>query len=109
MKELKLDESSSPDTKIRAIENYIKTNIYTTEFSNEKLSNLDNIIDEKVASESGTVKLYVAFLNVLDIKYDIILTCSREFMHFDKEFEANIFLQDILLYFPKTKKSCSIV
>lgn len=104
LKELNLDESSSPDTKIRAIENYIKTNIYTTEFSNEKLSNLDNIIDEKVASESGTVKLYVAFLNVLDIKYDIILTCSREFMHFDKEFEANIFLQDILLYFPKTKK-----
>lgn len=104
LKELNLDESSSPETKIRAIENYIKTNIYTTEFSNEKLSNLDNIIDEKVASESGTVKLYVAFLNVLDIKYDIILTCSREFMHFDKEFEANIFLQDILLYFPKTKK-----
>lgn len=104
VKELKIDGNSDLDIKIRSIENYIKTNIFAAEFSSDKLSDLDIIVEEKVASESGLMKLYVALFNELGIKHDIIFTCSREFMHFDKEFEANIFLQDILLYFPKTKK-----
>ncbi|WP_339753146.1 DUF3857 domain-containing protein [uncultured Winogradskyella sp.] len=104
IRELKLEENADLDTKIRAIENYIKTNIFAAEFSSDKLSNLDSIIEEKVASESGLIKLYIAIFNELNIKHNMVFTCSRKFMHFDKEFEANIFLQDIIIYFPKTKK-----
>ncbi|WP_439151624.1 DUF3857 domain-containing protein [Winogradskyella sp.] len=107
IKELKIAEEASLDTKIRTIENYIKTNIFAADFSNEKLSNLDNIIEDKVASESGIVKLYIALFNELNIKHQMVFTCSREFMRFDKDFEANIFLQDIIIYFPKTKKYLS--
>lgn len=104
IKELKIKEDSDLDSKIRTIENYIKTNIFAAEFSNDKLSDLDTIIDEKIASDQGLIKLYVALFNQLDIKHDMVFTCSREFMHFDEDFEANIFLQDILIYFLKSKK-----
>ncbi|WP_299110725.1 DUF3857 domain-containing protein [uncultured Winogradskyella sp.] len=104
VKELNLNSDTDLDSKLRAIENYIKTNIFVAEFSNDKLSDLDTIIEEKVASESGIIKLFIALFKELDIKHDIVFTCSREFMHFDKTFEANIYLQDILIYFPKTKK-----
>ncbi len=102
--ELKIDGNADLDSKIRVVENYIKTNIFAAEFSNEKLSDLDFILKDKVASSSGIIKLYIAIFNELNIKNEMVFTCSREFMHFDKTFEANIFLQDIILYFPKTKK-----
>lgn len=104
IKELNIDTNTDLETKIRVVENYIKTNIYAAEFSNEKLSDLNSIIQDKVASDTGLIKLYIAMFNAMDIKHEMVFTCSREFMHFDKEFEANIFLQDIILYFPKTKK-----
>ncbi|MCB0399854.1 MAG: DUF3857 domain-containing protein [Winogradskyella sp.] len=104
IKDLDIDEKSDVETTIKRIENYIKTNIYAVEYSSDKLSDLDTVLKEKVASNTGLVKLYVALFNELDIKFDIVFTCSKEFMRFDQEFEANIFLQDILMYFPKTKK-----
>ena len=48
----------------------------------------DNIIEDKVASESGIVKLYIALFNELNIKHQMVFTCSREFMRFDKDFEV---------------------
>lgn len=104
IKELNLKDNTDTDTTIKTIENYIKANIFAAKFSNEKLSDLDTIIEEKVASESGIIKLFIALFNVLDIKHEVVVTCSRDFMRFDKDFEANVFLQDIMLYFPKTKK-----
>ena len=104
IRDLKIEDTNDIDTKIKRIENYIKTNIYAVEYSNDKLSDLDNVLEEKVASSTGIIKLYIALFNQLGIKHDMVFTCSKEFMRFDKEFEANIFLQDILLYFPKTKK-----
>lgn len=104
IKDLDIDDKADLDTKIRAIENYIKTTIFAAEFSSDKLSDLETIIDEKVASDQGLIKLYIALFNELGIKLDMVFTCSREFMPFDSDFEANIFLQDIMIYFPKTKK-----
>lgn len=104
IKDLKIEKATDIDSKIKTIENFIKTNIYVAEFNNEKLSDLESIINDKVASQKGIIKLYVALFNELNITHDLVLTCSREFMQFDKEFEANVFLQDFLIYFPKTKK-----
>jgi len=104
IKDLKIKDDADLDTKIRTIENYIKTTFYAAEYNSAKLSDLETIIKDKVASDKGLLKLYIALFNELNIKQDMVLTCSREFMRFDKNFEANIYLQDILIYFPKTKK-----
>ncbi len=89
--------------KIRAIENYIKTNVYLTEIKREDLEDLASIIANKVASESGVVKLYAAIFNALGIKHQIVFTSDRRELKFDKSFEAYNFLQEYLIYFPKIK------
>ncbi|MFT5242745.1 MAG: hypothetical protein ACJA1H_000221 [Glaciecola sp.] len=107
LKNLDFKKEDDLDTKLRAIEAYIKTNIFVAKSSGDKLSNLLDIINDKVANERGAIKLYTTIFNELDIKFEFIYTCSREYMRFDKEFEANNFLQDVLFYFPKSKKYLS--
>jgi len=70
IKEAKTDDVTQ---KIRAIENYIKTNVYVAEVKRDDLEDLGSIIENKVASETGVVRLYGAIL------------------------------QDYLIYFPKIK------
>ena len=107
LKDIDFKEDDDLDTKIRAIEAHIKTNIFIAESGGDKLSELLDIMKDKVANERGITKLYATILNHLEIKDEFVYTCSREYMRFDKEFEANNFLQDILIYFPKTKKYLS--
>ncbi len=100
-----IEDSKNEDLtlKIRAIENYIKTNVFIAEVKREDLEELSSIIDNKVASESGAVKLYSAIFNTLGIKHQIVLTSDRRELKFDKSFEAYNFLQEYLIYFPKIK------
>lgn len=107
LKEIEFKEDEAIDEKIRTIESYIKTNFFITEGSTDQLSSLLDVLKDKVANERGIVKLYASIFNHLKIKFDFIYTCGRDYMRFDKDFEANIFLTDVLFYFPKTKKYMS--
>ncbi len=49
------------------------------------------------------IKLYVALLNAIGVKHEIVITSDREELQFDKDFEAHNFLTDFLFYFPTTK------
>jgi len=84
---------------IRKLEFYIKSNIFITEGGNENLKDINEVIKNKVASESGVLKLYIALFNYLDIKHEMVLTTDRQELKFDKQFEANNFLTDFLIYF----------
>jgi len=54
-------------------------------------------------NEAGALKLYVAILRTLKIKHELVITSDRRQLKFDSQFEANNFLVDFLIYFPKTK------
>lgn len=88
------------EEQIRILERYIKSNIYLADVDNDNLSNLDNVLKDKVADDTGMTKLFIQALNYLDIKYQMVLTCRRDDMKFDKTFESNNFLQEFLIYFP---------
>lgn len=107
LKDVNFDKKASLESQIKAIETYIKTNVYVAEASSDKLSSLEDILKDKVANESGVVKLYAALFKQLGVKFEFVYTCERDYMMFDKEFEANNFLRDLLFYFPKTKKYMS--
>jgi len=107
LKRIDYSDSDSIESKIKTIESYIKTNIYLTESSGEKLSSLEDILKDKVANERGIIKLYAAIFNQLGITSEFVYTCERNYMVFDKDFEANNFLTDLLFYFPKSKKYMS--
>lgn len=90
-------------TKIRALENYIKANIYVANVNREDLEDVSSILDNKVANERGIVKLYLALSKALNIKHQLVYTTDRREMKFDKRFEAYNFLLETLIYFPKIK------
>ena len=90
-------------SKIRRIEYYIKNSIYLSQASSESLSNIQSVITNKIADEVGIMRLYNAIFKNLDIKHNIVITSDRQYLKFDPDFEANCFLTDFLIYFPKSK------
>ncbi|MEO9571129.1 MAG: DUF3857 domain-containing protein [Polaribacter sp.] len=107
IKELELPENADNETIIRKLDFYIKTNLYLQDVYNDELQDLDKILTQKVANESGIIKLYIAVLRTLSIKHELVLTTDRKEMKFDTEFEATNFLTDFLLYFPESNKYLS--
>jgi len=103
LKSIKGSDNEDVVTKVRAIENYIKANIYIGKMSREDLEDISSIIDNKVANQSGIVKLYIAIFKSLGIKHQIVYTTDRRDMVFDKDFEAYNFLQENLIYLTKQK------
>lgn len=93
--------------KIRAIEDYIKLTYYVAEYDNSELTDITKIVTNKIASKQGIVKLYTAILRELEIDCQIVMTCDRFNLKFDKEFEAYNFLVNYLIYFPKLKSFLS--
>ncbi|CAM3313513.1 DUF3857 domain-containing protein [Aequorivita lipolytica] len=91
------------DEILRTLESYIKTNVYLGKGENVG-SDLESVLNQKVASSKGLMKLFISLFNTLDIKHEIILTSDRQDLKFDPEFEANTFLNEYLFYFPKTDK-----
>lgn len=91
------------ESKIRSFDNIIKSSFILSESGEESLKNLEEILEKKVASSTGMIKLYVALLRHLDIKHEIVITTDRQKLKFDKDFEAHNFLTDFLIYFPKLK------
>jgi hypothetical protein len=92
------------DSKIRTIDAYIKQNVFFSEARNESLEDLGNVLENKTTNETGVLKLYIALLRKFEIKNEMVITCERSDLKFDKEFEANNFLVDFLFYFPDTNK-----
>ncbi|WP_203256499.1 DUF3857 domain-containing protein [Hyunsoonleella ulvae] len=94
---------------IRKLELYVKSNIFISEGGSDNLKNLNEVIKNKVANEAGVLKLYTALFKHLGIKHEIVLTSDRKELKFDKEFEANNFLTDFLIYFNAYKTYMSPV
>ncbi|ARV16053.1 DUF3857 domain-containing protein [Polaribacter sp. SA4-12] len=107
IKELELPKNADEESIIRKLDFYIKSNVYSQDVYSEDLEDLDKILTESVANETGVIKLYIAVLRTLNIKHELVLTTDRKQMRFDTEFEATNFLTDFLLYFPKSKKYVS--
>lgn len=97
----KLSKEEDLREKIRDLEYLVKTQFYVAEASGEELGNLESILEKKVASETGIIKLYAAMFGQLGIKHELVFTSDRTELKFDKEFEAQNFLTDVLFYFPE--------
>lgn len=101
--EAHIKESMDIASKIRKLEYYIKTNIYLSEGNAEELSDLEQILDQKVANETGIMKLFTAAFRQMDIPHEIVITSDRTELKFDQKFEAHNYLNNFLFYFPDTK------
>jgi hypothetical protein len=93
------------EDRIKDIENKIKTTIQVNkEGGAESLSQIASILKVKLASHQGMTKLFLGVFDKLKIQSHPVITCSREDIKFDGEFDTWAFLDDYALYFPETKQ-----
>ena len=107
IKQIEFTDKTDEQAVIRDIERHIKTNVYMSDISDPKLSDLGEITTNNVASEAGIIRLYTALFKTFKIKQELVFTSDRQKQKFDKDFEALNFLTDALIYFPKHKRYLS--
>ncbi len=103
IKEAASGKDLDKESLIRKLEFFIKANVFITKDGSENFKDLDEVLTKKIANETGVLKLYLALFKSLNIKHEIVITSDRQELKFDKNFEANNFLTDFLIYFNKTK------
>ncbi|PLX06217.1 MAG: hypothetical protein C0596_17210 [Marinilabiliales bacterium] len=92
------------EQKIRAIEEYVKSNISIFENSVTNNIPLSESWEMKIANEVVATKILANLYRLLDVDVEIGLTCDRFVMKFDSEFELWSFANDYILYFPSIDK-----
>lgn len=96
--------SQHTEARIKNIEQKIKTTVQVNrDQGGESLSQLSNVLKTRVASKEGITKLFFAVFNKVNITCNPVITCSREDLKFDGEFDTWGYLDDYVLYFPDTK------
>lgn len=104
IKTLNDDPSKDQAYRIKNIERKIKTGVRVDKESGDKsLSELELILKNKIASNQGITKLFFNVFNKTGIPCNPVITCSREKVRFDGDFDTWSYLDDYLLYFPDTK------
>lgn len=106
-KEIGTHKLKDDEAKIRAVESYIKRNFYLKEGNSEALSELDAVLDSKLANDKGIMHLFLALFEREEIATEIVITTNRNIMRFDKEFEAFNYLKEYLIYFPSSNSYLS--
>lgn len=86
--------------KVKAVERFVKANIYVEEFNAPELSDLNFIFENKVSGSRGVVRLYANLFKELGIEHHLVLTSERDDIKFDKDFQSWNYLDKYLIYFP---------
>lgn len=94
----------SDEQKIRRIESYLKTHFTVRQDAEgDRYERITGILQFKLASELGMIRLYYTLYDVAGIRTEIVLTTDRFNKQFDGDFDSWTYLQNFLLYFPDTK------
>lgn len=106
LKEIKPDQLNE-ESKIRSVENYIKTKFAFVDNPSPQLLDFEFIYANKVMSEKGAMMLFANIFKKLGIEVELVITANRTEVPFDSDFEAYNFLQETMMYFPKIDKYLS--
>jgi hypothetical protein len=101
IKTIDLKTAVTEEDKIRQVEQYLKTHFQYSDVYIPQYSELDGVLDGKIGTQFGLLRLYAAIFTELDIDHQIAITTNRYDFRFDKDFEAYNFLEEYILYFPK--------
>lgn len=95
-----IGKETNPEEQLRKLDSYIKSNVYQAGGNDDTFEDLEEILNTKVANNTGVMKLYTAAIKALEIDHEMIITSNRQNLKFDPEFEAFNFLDEFLFYFP---------
>jgi hypothetical protein len=105
---LKLQKLTNAEDKLIALENYLKKTIMVRkDVESDMASQVDQILRTRIASEFGIVRVYGAALDIMAIPFQYVLTGDRSNYTLDEKFENWNNADNVLLFFPETKKYLS--
>jgi len=105
LKKIELPDADSEEQKIRKIENYIKLNVKTGEdVAGYDFEDFGKILQNKIATNKAIGRLMCALFQKSDIKFEVVITGSRDEFIIEKAFENWNNAQNIILHFPALKK-----
>lgn len=96
-------ESEDRLTAARQIENYLKTTFFQKAISLDLLERFEFMRNTGMASEAGINKVYLNVYKQLGYDVQLLYTCTRDYMFFDKTFNTYNQLNDAVIYFPEFK------
>ena len=92
------------ESRLRELEYKLKSEIGVTEEYFEGISDLDNILTKKITNETGMIKLMIACLKELKVKFEVVLTSDRQQNPFLTDYEAYNFLDETMIYISEIQK-----
>ena len=101
LKKMKLP-ASDPESKIRSIENTVKSEISISEDINQEMD-LEDVISLKQSGKYNAVRLFAALFRAAEIDFELVMTSDMEVTPFDPEFNSYNYLDEYLLYFPSIR------
>lgn len=107
LKTFKFSKKATDEEKILAIEHYLKTNVAYKEEASPGLNDPAQVVLRKYGNEMGLLRVYALCLYYLEIKHELVISCSRYESEFVAEFEDYYNLDEFLIYIPGLKKYIS--
>ncbi len=100
VKSMKINAADSEEKKVRAVEDFLKSNYAVVNANIEGVENVEAILKNKYANQKGMTILFAAVYNELKIENQLVLTSSRNEARFRTDYQAYNFLDEYLLFFP---------
>lgn len=98
LKTIGITKTNTEEEKVIMIEHYIKNNILINDNVDKEGFFIESILDKKVASKFGMLRLMAAALTKAGIKHQLVITSDRNEEKFDPTFEYLGFLDNYLIY-----------
>jgi hypothetical protein len=98
LKKINIKQFDNDVEKVAYAENYIKSTFYLDNNASSEAENIDQIVNNQFSSNRGMTRLYIALLNSLEIKHEIVLTSSRSVTRFDASFDSWNYLSEYLIF-----------
>ena len=85
-----------------SIDTYIKKNFIISDKKDQKLNNIDHILEQKESNDFSIIQVYTQLLKLAEIEYEIAISCNRFYLKFDPDFFDPNQLREFLIYIPKS-------
>mgnify|MGYP001262395115 FL=1 len=90
-----------------AIDKYVKNNFTISDEDDERLNNLNYILENKKSNDFSIIQVYTNLLKIAEIEYEVAISCNRFYFKFDPEFFDPNQLREFIIYLPKIDKYIS--
>lgn len=104
LKKMSIPKGASNEEKAHLLNAWVKQNIAHVDIGAAELADLTKIGELGAANDMGYYRLYAKALKALGVPYEMVVTVDRSTMAFDPDFESYAYLDEILFYFPESKK-----